>query len=263
MLPLLRGNAGGTASDRTPGRQTDQALRRLGGWTFAPASARSRSAAFDPASQRRSGWKRGQLRPDAGPDDRRPQCSSRGGGAPPALVDAPCGLAALAWRRPQMVRTRLSSPALAFLTMPWKYPPGLVRKCSAHGDASFTPQRARNPQLTAQPVGSIDDVAPNRLGGGQVGPQPRRQLQQLVDAQPHHGAVVGPHRAVARSTIGAGLVFRRIRPPFGCVRCRADGAGPWATVLVGHYGIWIQIIVGFASTLVGPESTVSATVGCA
>jgi hypothetical protein len=37
-------------------------------------------------------------------------------------------LAALACRSPRMVRTRLSSPALA--TMPWEYPPGLVRKCS-------------------------------------------------------------------------------------------------------------------------------------
>ena len=34
-------------------------------------------------------------------------------------------LRALACRSPQIVRTRLSSPALALATMPWKYPPGL------------------------------------------------------------------------------------------------------------------------------------------
>ncbi len=32
-------------------------------------------------------------------------------------------LGAVAWRKPQIVRPRLSSPALAFATMPWKYPP--------------------------------------------------------------------------------------------------------------------------------------------
>jgi hypothetical protein len=38
---------------------------------------------------------------------------------------------AAAWRKPQTVRARLSSPAFAFATMPWKYPPGVDRKCSA------------------------------------------------------------------------------------------------------------------------------------
>jgi hypothetical protein len=35
----------------------------------------------------------------------------------------------LAWRKPQTVRARLSSPVFAFATMPWKYPPGVDRKC--------------------------------------------------------------------------------------------------------------------------------------
>src|SRR4051794_742426 len=47
---------------------------------------------------------------------------------PQCIGFAACSLAALACRSPQIVRTRLSSPALA--TMPWKYPPGDVRKCS-------------------------------------------------------------------------------------------------------------------------------------
>src|SRR3954462_7826816 len=57
----------------------------------------------------------------ARPDRRPPQCIAR-------VVRA---LAAFACRKPQMVRTRVSSPALALVTMPWKDPLGLVRKCSA------------------------------------------------------------------------------------------------------------------------------------
>jgi hypothetical protein len=55
------------------------------------------------------------------PDYRQPQC-----------IDLPTrALAAFACRSPQIVRTRLSAPALALATMPWKYPPGDVRKCPA------------------------------------------------------------------------------------------------------------------------------------
>jgi hypothetical protein len=31
-----------------------------------------------------------------------------------------CGFEIAAWRKPQTVRARLSSPAFAFITMPWK-----------------------------------------------------------------------------------------------------------------------------------------------
>ena len=44
---------------------------------------------------------------------------------------APRDFGAAAWRKPQIVRPRLSSPVFAFATMPWKYPPGVERKCSA------------------------------------------------------------------------------------------------------------------------------------
>src|SRR3954464_13465588 len=114
-----------------------------------------------------------------------------------------CSLAAFAWRKPQMVRTRLSSPALAFLTMPWKYPPGDVRKCS-DGLAETRPTaaaahsrpmaRQASPQSGRQAASGIDDVAPDWLGRCQVGPQPRRQLQQRADGQSHQRAAVGAHR---------------------------------------------------------------------
>jgi hypothetical protein len=54
-------------------------------------------------------------------------------------------LVAFACRSPQIVRARFSSPALAFLTMPWKYPPGLVRKCAAGLIVQPGPRKSRLP----------------------------------------------------------------------------------------------------------------------
>jgi hypothetical protein len=105
---------------------------------------------------------------------------------PPALTSAPASLAAFACRSPQIVRIRVNSPAFAFITMPWKYPPGLVRKCSAGlAETSATATAAHS-----RPVSGINDVAPDWPGDGQVGPQPRRQDQQFVNGQAHQRAAV-------------------------------------------------------------------------
>jgi hypothetical protein len=45
------------------------------------------------------------------------------------------------------------------------------------------------------------DVAPHRARGGQVGSQPGRQDQQLVDGQPHQRAAVGPYRRLLGGSV--------------------------------------------------------------
>src|SRR5689334_12726939 len=57
-----------------------------------------------------------------------------------------------------MVRTRLSSPALALATMPWKYPPGDVRKCSAGlAETSATATAAHSRPIAKQAQGLIGE----------------------------------------------------------------------------------------------------------
>ena len=68
----------------------------------------------------------GSSRPREGdPCEHHPPCP-----AVARIPDRCCGRA-VACRKPQIVRARLSSPVFAFATMPWKYPPGVDRKCSA------------------------------------------------------------------------------------------------------------------------------------
>jgi hypothetical protein len=64
-----------------------------------------------------------------------PQCRGpvAGRASPPRLAPPPAlpaGRGSFARRIPQRVRSRFRCPALALVTMPWKYPPGVVRKCA-------------------------------------------------------------------------------------------------------------------------------------
>ena len=105
------------------------------------------AAVFREGRQRPAGWPGGaprQNREDersgkppcpAGAKPTGPQCRGHvaGRASPPRLAPPlafPAGRGSFARRIPHRVRSRFRCPALALATMPWKYPPGVVRKCA-------------------------------------------------------------------------------------------------------------------------------------
>ena len=95
--------------------------------------------------------------------------------------------------------SRLKCPALALVTMPWKYPPAVVRKCPgslvetmamaisrlfpAHGETGLAPERFRDVEIGAQKRRRLDHLGPARIRPAQVGFQPGRQCHQLTRRQ--------------------------------------------------------------------------------
>jgi hypothetical protein len=85
------------------------------------------------------------------------------------------------------VRSRLSSPAFAYATMAWKYPPAILRKCprSLVETMAIGPSPRRSRPIAAskrrgqtQPVRRVHDLRPARARPAQIRLQPWRQTNQ-------------------------------------------------------------------------------------
>ena len=186
----------------------------------------------------------------------------------PPLPTLAGGFGSVARRMAHSVRSRLSSPAFAFATMPWKYPPGVVRKCSrvlgrddrdrdrrllaAHGQAGLAPEGFRHAELAAQPVRCVHDLRPGRVGPSQIGLQPRCQPHQLV-----RRAASAPCPFSGRLPAGTGRSVAWLRWP------RRRSA---TTFLVSNYRILFRIKTWFVGILVGsvfgPQGVRIHSFGC-
>jgi hypothetical protein len=111
------------------------------------------------------------------------------------------GFPAAAWRKPQTVRARLSSPAFAFATMPWKYPPGVDRKCAAGFAETMAMAIAACSRPMAMPQSDFETPSSPRLV------RPRAETAGGPNARRRHG----PGRA-CRSRRRSELSASNVRP---------------------------------------------------
>ena len=96
-------------------------------------------------------------------------------------------------RRPQIVRARFSSPAFAFATMPWKYPPGrcpeMLRRLGRHDGDRDRRLLAAHGEAGLAPEGFRDAESPRRKSAasttsGQVGSESADRTSAAAPASP-------------------------------------------------------------------------------